>query len=128
MGIKIYNKTSAGRRFSSVNDFAELTDKGRAPAKSLLVPLPKTGGRNNQGFTTSRFRGGGHKRMYRLIDFKRNKDNMTAMVEAIEYDPNRNCFIALLKYQDGELRYILAPNGLKAGHKVMSGPEVEPKL
>jgi large subunit ribosomal protein L2 len=128
MGIKIYKKTTPGRRQASVNDFAELTDRSRKPTKSLLVPLPKTGGRNNQGFTTSRFRGGGHKKMYRLIDFKRNKDNMAANVVAIEYDPNRNCFIALLKYQDGELRYILAPNGLKAGDRVMSGPEVEPKL
>jgi large subunit ribosomal protein L2 len=128
MGIRIYKKTTPGRRQASVNDFAELTDRSRRPAKSLIVPLPKSGGRNNQGFTTSRFRGGGHKRMYRLIDFKRNKDNMKAVVEAIEYDPNRNCFIALLKYEDGELRYILAPNGLKAGDKVMSGPDVEPKL
>src|SRR5262245_38792790 len=128
MGIKIYNKTSAGRRFSSVNDFAELTDKGRAPAKSLLVPLPKTGGRNHQGYTTSRFRGGGHKRLYRLIDFKRNKDDVAGKVEAIEYDPNRNCFIALVRYADSELRYILAPNGLKAGDAVASGPEAEPRL
>jgi large subunit ribosomal protein L2 len=87
-----------------------------------------TGGRNNQGFTTSRFRGGGHKKLYRVIDFKRNKDDMTAVVQAIEYDPNRNCFIALVKYEDGEARYILAPNGLKAGAKVASGADVEPKL
>jgi large subunit ribosomal protein L2 len=128
MGIRIYKKTTAGRRQSSVNDFAELTDKRLRPVKSLLQPMVKTGGRNNQGFTTSRFRGGGAKRLYRVIDFKRNKDGMSATVEAIEYDPNRNCFIARLKYADGELRYILAPNGLKAGDTVMSGPDVEPKL
>jgi large subunit ribosomal protein L2 len=128
MGIKIYKKTTPGRRQSSVNDFAELTDKSRRPVKSLCVPLVKTGGRNNQGYTTARFRGGGHKRLYRIIDFKRNKDGVGAVVEAIEYDPNRNAFIALLKYADGELRYILAPNGLKAGDKVESGSDVEPKL
>lgn len=128
MGVKIYKKTTAGRRQSSVNDFAELTDKRLRPVKSLLRPLVKTGGRNNQGFTTSRFRGGGAKRMYRVIDFKRNKDGVAASVQAIEYDPNRNCFIARLKYPDGELRYILAPNGLKAGDTVMSGMEAEPKL
>ena len=128
MGIKIYNKTTAGRRFSSVNDFAELTDKHRQPTKRLLAPLPKTGGRNNQGFTTSRFRGGGAKRMYRIIDFKRYKDGVPARVEAIEYDPNRNCFIALIKYQDGELSYILAPHGLKAGDVVENGPAAEPRV
>ncbi len=128
MGVKIHKKTTAGRRQSSVNDFAELTDKNRRPVKSLTRPMPKTGGRNNQGFTTSRFRGGGHKRLYRIIDFKRNKDGVMATVEAIEYDPNRNCFIALLKYEDGELRYILAPNGLKAGERVMSGPTAEPQV
>jgi large subunit ribosomal protein L2 len=128
MGVRIYKKTSAGRRQSSVNDFAELTDRKREPVKSLCVPLPKKGGRNNQGFTTVRFRGGGHKRMYRLIDFKRSKDDMAAKVQAVEYDPNRNCFIASVKYDDGEVRYILAPVGLKAGNVVMSGPSVEPKL
>lgn len=128
MGIKIYKKTSPGRRFSSVNDFVELTDKTRQPHKPLLRPLPKTGGRNNQGFTTSRFRGGGHKRLYRLIDFKRNKDGVPGHVEAVEYDPNRNSFIALVKYADGEFRYILAPAGLKAGMTIESGPDVEPKL
>jgi large subunit ribosomal protein L2 len=128
MGIKIYKKTTAGRRQSSVNDFAELTDRKRRPFKSLCRPMVSTGGRNNQGFTTSRFRGGGHKKLYRVIDFKRNKDGVTAAVEAIEYDPNRNCFIALVRYADGEHRYILAPNGLKAGDQVMSGKGVEPKL
>ena len=128
MGVTIYKKTTPGRRQASVNDFAELTSKNRRPVKSLVKPITKTGGRNNQGFTTSRFRGGGHKRLYRMIDFKRNKDGVSAVVESIEYDPNRNCFIALLKYQDGELRYILAPNGLKAGNKVMSGPTAEPQV
>lgn len=126
MGVKIYKKTTAGRRQSSVNDFAELTSKHSRPVKSLTRPVVKTGGRNNQGFTTSRFRGGGHKRLYRIIDFKRNKDGVAAAVQGIEYDPNRNAFIALLKYADGELRYILAPNGLKAGDSVMSGPTAEP--
>jgi large subunit ribosomal protein L2 len=128
MGVKIYNKTTPGRRQSSVNDFAELTDKKRRPAKALTQTLVPSGGRNNQGFTTSRFRGGGAKRLYRVIDFKRKKDDIPAKVEAIEYDPNRNCFIALLRYQDGDIAYILAPNGLKAGDVVMSGPNVEPKL
>lgn len=128
MGVKIYKKTTAGRRQSSVNDFAELTSKHSRPVKSLTRPIVKTGGRNNQGFTTSRFRGGGHKRLYRIIDFKRSKDGVAASVQGIEYDPNRNTFIALLKYADGELRYILAPNGLKAGDSVMSGPTAEPAV
>jgi len=129
MGIKLHKKTTPGRRQSSVNDFAELTVKGRKrPAKSLTQRLVKTGGRNNQGFTTSRFRGGGHKRLYRLIDFKRNKDGVIGTVDGIEYDPNRNVFIALIKYADGELRYILAPNGMKKGDTVESGMEVEPKM
>lgn len=128
MGVKIYKKTTAGRRQASVNDFAELTHKRSRPPKSLRRPMCKTGGRNNQGFITSRFRGGGHKRRYRVIDFKRNKDGIAAAVESIEYDPNRNCFIALVKYEDGEMRYILAPNGLKAGDKVMSGDGAEPRL
>lgn len=128
MGVIIHKKTTPGRRQSSVSDFAELTSKSRRPVKSLVRPLTKTGGRNNQGFTTSRFRGGGHKRLYRVIDFKRSKDDVMAVVEAIEYDPNRNCYIALLKYADGELRYILAPNGLKAGNKVMSGSKAEPQV
>lgn len=129
MGIKIYKKTTPGRRQSSVNDFAELTVKGRnRPVKSLTQKLVKTGGRNNQGFTTSRFRGGGHKRLYRLIDFKRDKDGVVGTVDGVEYDPNRNVFIALVKYADGEMRYILAPNGMKKGDTVESGREVEPKM
>ncbi|MCK6454970.1 MAG: 50S ribosomal protein L2 [Phycisphaerae bacterium] len=128
MGVKIYKKTSAGRRFSSVNDFAELAGSDQRPARCLVVPLPKTGGRNNQGVTTSRFRGGGHKRLYRLVDFRRNKDGMPGRVEAIQYDPNRNVFVALVRYRDNELRYILAPQGLKVGDVVESGPSVEPKV
>ncbi|MCG8406409.1 MAG: 50S ribosomal protein L2 [Phycisphaerales bacterium] len=128
MGVKTYRRTTPGRRSASVNDFYELTDKHRRPAKSLCRPLVKTGGRNNQGVITSRFRGGGHKRLYRIIDFKRNKDGQPATVQSIEYDPNRNCFIALLKYDDNEIRYILAPFGLTAGDKVESGPEAEPKV
>ena len=128
MGIKIYKKTTPGRRNASVNDFAELSDKNRKPVKSLTFRIARTGGRNNQGFTTCRFRGGGHRRIYRIIDFRRNKDGMAGTVQAIEYDPNRNCFIALLKYEDGELRYILAPHGLKVGETVMSGADVEPKV
>jgi len=128
MGIRKYKPTSAGRRHGMVNDFAELTSKTRRPTKSLLTPLHKTGGRNHHGCITSWWRGGGHKRMYRVIDFKRNKDGVVGKVEAIEYDPNRSCFIALVAYADGEKRYILAPAGLKAGDSVESGPGVEPKI
>lgn len=128
MGIRKYRPTSAGRRGGSVSDFAELTDRKRKPEKSLLEPKKKTGGRNNQGVTTARFRGGGHKQKYRVIDFRRNKDEIGATVVAIEYDPNRTCRIALLKYDDGELRYILAPDGLVAGMRVISGDNVEAKV
>ncbi len=127
MGVKTYAPTTAGRRRASVNDFSELTDKRRRPLKSLCRPLPKTGGRNNQGVITSRFRGGGHKRLYRIIDFKRNKDGVVGTVVAVEYDPNRNCFIALIKYADQEHRYVLATHGMKAGDTVESGPGVEPR-
>lgn len=126
MGVRNYKPTSAGRRKSSVNDFAELTDRKRKPQKSLLEPIKKTGGRNHHGKITSWWRGGGHKRRYRRIDFKRNKDDIPAAVLAIEYDPNRSCHIALLEYEDGERRYILAPQGLTAGDKVESGKSVEP--
>jgi large subunit ribosomal protein L2 len=111
-----------------VSDFAEITDRKKKPEKTLLTPYKKKGGRNHQGIITARFRGGGHKRMYRLIDFKRRKDGMWAAVEAIEYDPNRTCRIALLKYDDGEKTYILAPEGLKAGDKVISGEDAEPRV
>src|SRR5438876_8126274 len=128
MGIRHYKPTSAGRREGSVSDFRELTDRKKKPEKSLLRPHPKKGGRNNQGMTCSRFRGGGHKRMYRLIDFKRRKDNVWASVVAIEYDPNRSSRIALLQYDDGLKAYILAPEGLKAGDKIMSGENAEPRV
>jgi large subunit ribosomal protein L2 len=128
MGIRTYKPTSAGRRQASVSDFADITDRKRKPEKSLLEPLQKKGGRNNQGIVTVRFRGGGHKRMYRRIDFKRNKDGVWATVIAVEYDPNRSARIALVQYEDGEKRYILAPQGLKADDKVISGEEIEPRV
>ncbi len=126
MAIKIYKPTSAGRRNASVNIREELT--GDAPTKSLLRPLKKTGGRNHKGVITCRCRGGGAKRMYRVIDFKRNKDDVEGTVATIEYDPNRTCNIALINYADGEKRYILAPVGLQAGQKIHSGDTVEPRL
>jgi large subunit ribosomal protein L2 len=129
MGIKYYKPTSPGRRGASVSDFAECTNpRVNAPEKSLLEPLKKTGGRNNQGIVTSRFRGGGHKRMYRIIDFKRKKDGVEATVLSVEYDPCRSARIALVQYPDGEKRYILSPDGLKKDDKVASGEDVEPKL
>src|SRR5437016_647199 len=100
MGVKYYKPTTAGRRGASVSDFVEITDRKRKPEKSLLERNQKTGGRNFQGVITSRFRGGGHKQRYRIIDFKRHKDAMPATVVAIEYDPNRTCRIALLQYED----------------------------
>lgn len=127
MGIRKYKPTTPGRRGASVSDFADLTP-GAKPEKSLLRPKHKTGGRNNQGVITVRHRGGGHKQMYRLIDFRRNKDGIPAKVNSIQYDPNRSARIALLHYADGEKRYIIAPAGLKAGDEVMSGSEAEPKV
>ncbi len=128
MGIREYKPTTAGRRQGSVSDFSELSDRKKSPEKSLLRPHPKKGGRNNQGIVCTRFRGGGHKRMYRVVDFKRTKDNVPATVVAIEYDPNRTSRIALIEYADGERTYILAPEGLKAGDKIMSGEECEPRV
>src|SRR6266404_784297 len=107
MGIRYYKPTTAGRRGGSVSDFAEITDRKKKPEKALLRPKPKKGGRNNQGLTCTRFRGKGHKRMYRVIDFKRQKDNVWANVIGVEYDPNRSARIALLEYEDGEKTYIL---------------------
>lgn len=127
MGIKTYNPTSPGRRASTVNDYSEVTDKNKKPEKSLCERIRKTGGRNHHGFITSRRMGGGARRIYRRIDFRRNKDGVVATVKAIEYDPNRSCHIALVEYVDGERRYILAPTGLAVGEKVESGPAVEPK-
>jgi len=127
MGVKAYNPTTPGRRKSSVADYSELTDKRRRPTKCLLEPKPKTGGRNHHGKITSWWRGGGHKRLYRRIDFKRRNDSGRATVIAIEYDPNRSCHIALVAYSDTTRSYILAPAGLKAGDWVESGEQVEPK-
>lgn len=117
--MRQYKPTSAGRRFQSVAEFSELSEKVRE--RSLLAPLPKSGGRNNRGRITSFQRGGGHKRQYRIIDFRRDKDGIVAKVAAISYDPNRSARIALLHYRDGEKRYILAPVGLGVGDLVMSG-------
>jgi large subunit ribosomal protein L2 len=125
MGIKQYKPTSPGRRFGQVIDFSDLSDV--EPEKSLLEPKKSSGGRNNHGHTTSRFRGGGAKRMYRRIDFRRDKDGIAAKVASVEYDPNRSARIALLNYADGEKRYILAPLGLRVGDTVMSGPKAEAK-
>jgi large subunit ribosomal protein L2 len=119
MGLKKYKPTSAGRRFQTVSDFAEITST--TPEKSLVEPLSKKGGRNNNGRITTRHQGGGHKRRYRVIDFKRKKDGVPAKVATIEYDPNRSARIALLHYADGEKRYILAPKGLKVGDSLASG-------
>ncbi len=128
MGITTYKPTSPGRRASTVNDYSELTDKKSRPEKSLCERLRKHGGRNHHGRITARHRGGGARRIYRRIDFKRNKDDVPGTVKTVEYDPNRTCHIALIEYQDGEKRYILAPGGLKAGDVVESGWRVEPKV
>ena len=123
MGIKTYNPVTHSRRFLSTSDFNEITtDK---PEKSLLVPIRKSGGRNANGRITVRRRGGGHKRFYRIIDFKRDKFGIQARVDSIQYDPNRSARIALLVYSDGEKRYIVAPDGLKVGSELMSGPDAE---
>ena len=126
MGIKVYKRTTAGRRNSSVNIRDDVTTT--RPEKSLLRPKKKTGGRNHSGKITCRFRGGGHKRRYRLIDFKRNRDDSPAEVMTIEYDPNRTCNIALVQYEDGKKSYILAPLGLKGGQKITSEKDAEPRL
>jgi large subunit ribosomal protein L2 len=123
MAVRSYKPTSPGRRFQTVSTFEEITSV--IPERSLLRPLKKTGGRNNRGRVTSRHRGGGHKRRYRVIDFKRTKDGVPAKVASIEYDPNRSARVALLHYADGEKRYILAPVGLKVGDAVMSGPQAD---
>lgn len=126
MGVKKFKPTSPGRRQMTVLSFEEITKV--EPEKALTVPLKKKGGRNAEGRQTVRHRGGGHKRLYRIIDFKRTKDGIPARVAAIEYDPNRSANIALLNYVDGEKRYILAPNGLKIGDKIMSGPQADIKI
>ncbi|WP_071128801.1 50S ribosomal protein L2 [Varibaculum massiliense] len=126
MGIRKYKPTTPGRRFASVSDFAEITRDH--PEKSLLRPIHKTGGRNNDGRITSRRRGGGHKRRYRVIDFRRHdKDGVPAKVAHIEYDPNRSANIALLHYADGDKRYIIAPNKLHQGDRIEQGPTADIK-
>ena len=125
MAIKTFKPYTPVRRFITVEDFSEITAK--KPEKSLIVPAKKTGGRNNTGQVMVRFRGGEHKRYYRIIDFKRDKINMPAKVISIEYDPNRSSRIALVQYEDGEKRYIIQPKGLKVGDVVMSGPNAEIK-
>lgn len=126
MAIRKYKPTTNGRRNMTSLDYAEITtDK---PEKSLLAPVKRKGGRNNQGKITVRHHGGGHKRQYRIIDFKRNKDGIPGRVATIEYDPNRSANIALINYADGEKRYILAPKGLEVGMTIVSGPEADIKV
>jgi len=126
MGIRKLQPATPGTRWMTISTFDEITKS--KPEKSLIRPLHKTGGRNNNGHITSRHRGGGHKRFYRVIDFRRNKVGVEAKVAAIEYDPNRSARIALLYYKDGEKRYMLAPDGLKVGEKLVSGPTAEVKV
>lgn len=126
MALKKLKPTTPGQRFKSISTFEEITCS--TPEKSLLKTIKKSGGRNNQGKMTMRYMGGGHKQRYRIIDFKRDKDNIPAIVKTIEYDPNRTARIALLVYADGEKRYIPAPKGLKVGTKVLSGKGVAPEV
>ncbi|EJL39267.1 50S ribosomal protein L2 [Brevibacillus agri] len=126
MGIKKFKPTSPGRRQMTVSTFEEITTS--TPEKSLLAPLSKKAGRNNQGRITVRHQGGGHKRKYRIIDFKRNKDGIVGRVATIEYDPNRSANIALINYVDGEKRYILAPHNLKVGDEIISGADADIKI
>lgn len=127
MPIKFYNPTSPGRRAGSVIDYKSVLTKFE-PEKSLTVGKRRANGRNHHGVITAKHRGGGNKRLYRKIDFKRLKDNVPAEVMSIEYDPNRSCHIALIQYTDGEKSYILAPNGLKVGTKILNGPDAPPDL
>ena len=126
MGIKTYNPYTPSRRNMTGSDFSEITKT--TPEKSLMVSISKNAGRNNQGKITVRHRGGGNRKKYRIVDFKRNKDGIPAVVTGIEYDPNRTANIALLTYADGEKRYIIAPEGLKDGMKIMNGPEAEVRI
>jgi large subunit ribosomal protein L2 len=126
MALKKFKPTTPGQRYRIISAFDEITTS--APEKSLLEPKRNSGGRNNQGKMTMRYIGGGHKQQYRVIDFKRDKENIPAVVKTIEYDPNRTARIALLNYADGEKRYIVAPNGLKVGQQVLSGKGVSPEV
>ena len=123
MAVRKFKPMTPGTRHKVIGTFDDITSS--TPEKSLLSPLKSSGGRNNSGKMTVRYIGGGHKRMYRIVDFKRDKDNMSAQVKTIEYDPNRSANIALVQYEDGEKAYILAPEGLKVGQKIMNGPEAE---
>ncbi len=126
MATKKYNPTTPGTRFRVSVDYSELTTN--KPEKSLLAPHSKSGGRNSKGRTTARNRGGGHKKRYRIIDFKRNKHGVPGVVKTVEYDPNRTAFISLIAYADGEKRYIIAPEGIKVGDKIVSGEGASPDL
>ena len=126
MGLRKLKPTTPGQRHKIISTFEEITTN--KPEKSLLAPIKKSGGRNNTGKMTMRYRGGGHKRRYRIIDFKRNKHGVEATVDSIEYDPNRSARIALVTYKDGEKRYIIAPEGLKVGDKINSGKGVAPEV
>jgi large subunit ribosomal protein L2 len=126
MALKKFKPTTSGQRFKLISSFDDIS--AAKPEKSLLVPLKKTGGRNNEGKMTIRYHGGGHKRQYRLIDFKRDKEGIPASVKSVEYDPNRSARVALLHYADGEKRYILAPYGIKVGQKVSSGKGIAPEI
>jgi large subunit ribosomal protein L2 len=126
MALKKYNPTTPGQRFKLISSFDEITSD--IPEKSLLLPKRRTGGRNNEGRMTMRYMGGGHKQMYRIIDFKRDKEEISAVVKTIEYDPNRTARIALVVYADGEKRYIIAPHGLKVGQTIQSGKGVPPEI
>jgi large subunit ribosomal protein L2 len=126
MAVKKFKPTTPGQRYKQILRFDEIT--ASKPEKSLIEPLHKSGGRNSQGRMTMRYIGGGHKRKYRIIDFKREKENIPATVKTIEYDPNRTANIALVSYSDGELRYIIAPHGLQVGQEIMSGKEALPEI
>ncbi len=126
MGIKKFNPTTPGQRFLNATDYAEVTTD--RPEKSLTERISRTGGRNNTGKMTMRYIGGGHRKIYRLIDFKRNKDGVPGKVATVEYDPNRTAFIALINYADGEKRYILAPTGIKVGQSIISGEKAAPEI
>ncbi|MFA7401103.1 MAG: 50S ribosomal protein L2 [Bacteroidetes bacterium ADurb.Bin234] len=126
MGLKKYKPVTPGQRYKLVSNFEEITAK--TPEKSLLLSKKRSGGRNNQGKMTMRYMGGGHKKQYRIVDFKREKEGIPAVVKSIEYDPNRSARIALLFYKDGEKRYIIAPHGLKVGQEILSGKGVSPDV
>ncbi len=126
MALKKYKPTTPSQRFKIISAFDDITES--SPEKSLLAPMKKSGGRNSEGKMTIRYRGGGHKQRYRIIDFKREKENIPAVVKSIEYDPNRTARIALLYYKDGEKRYIIAPHGLEVGQEVSSGKGVAPNI